>query len=87
MNSETLPAFWAAYARLSEPHRLEARKAFSLWAENPFHPSLHFKCVNRDEDIWSVRISRGYRALGILENDTVTWFWVGSHDDYGRSFS
>ena len=87
MNSETLPAFWAAYARLSEPHRLEARKAFSLWAENPFHPSLHFECVNRDEDIWSVRISRGYRALGILENDTVTWFWVGSHDDYGRSFS
>jgi len=87
VNSETLPAFWAAYARLSEPHRLEARKAFSLWAENPFHPSLHFKCVNRDEDIWSVRISRGYRALGILENDTVTWFWVGSHDDYGRSFS
>jgi len=87
VNSETLPAFWAAYARLSEPHRQGARKAFSLWAENPFHPSLHFKCVNRDEDIWSVRISRGNRALGILENDTVTWFWVGSHDDYERSFS
>lgn len=87
MNSETLPAFWAAYARLSEPHRQGARKAFSLWAENPFHPSLRFKCVNREEDIWSVRISRGYRALGILENDTVTWFWVGSHGDYERFFS
>ena len=42
--------------------------AFSLWAENPFHPSLRFKCVNREQDIWSVRISRGYRALGILEH-------------------
>jgi hypothetical protein len=87
VNSEALPAFWAAYARLAEPHRRGARKAFSLWNENPFHPSLRFKCVNRDEDIWSVRISRGYRALGILENDTVTWFWVGSHDDYERFFS
>jgi len=74
VSSETLPAFWAAYARLSE-------------TENPFHPSLRFKCVNREEDIWSVRISRGYRALGILENDTVTWFWVGSHNDYERSFA
>ena len=87
MNSQTLPAFWAAYARLAEPHRQSAQKAFALWIENPFHPSLRFKCVNREEDIWSVRISRGYRALGILENDTVTWFWVGSHDDYERLFS
>ena len=31
MSSETLPAFWAAYARLSEPHRQGARKAFALW--------------------------------------------------------
>ena len=84
MRSKTLPAFWAAYARLSEPERQGARKAFSLWAGNPFHPSLRFKCVNREEDLWSVRISRGYRALGILEKETVTWFWVGSHDDYER---
>ena len=84
MRSKTLPAFWAAYARLSEPERQGARKAFSLWAGNPFHPSLRFKCVNREEDLWSVRISRGYRALGILEKETVTWIWVGSHDDYER---
>jgi len=84
VRSKTLPAFWAAYARLSEPERQGARKAFSLWAGNPFHPSLRFKCVNREEDLWSVRISRGYRALGILEKETVTWFWVGSHDDYER---
>jgi len=84
VRSKTLPAFWAAYARLSEPERQGARKAFSLWAGNPFHPSLRFKCVNREEDLWSVRISRGYRALGILEKETVTWIWVGSHDDYER---
>jgi hypothetical protein len=27
-------------------------------------------------DIWSVRIARGYRAIGIFDGDTVTWFWI-----------
>jgi hypothetical protein len=27
-------------------------------------------------------VTRGYRALGLLEGDTVTWFWIGGHDDY-----
>ena len=49
-------------------------------------PSLHFKCINAEENIWSVRITRGFRAIGILERDTVTWFWIGSHDDYERFF-
>jgi len=25
--------------------------------------------------------------LGILEGDTVTWFWIGSHDEYERFIS
>ena len=36
--------------------------------------------------MWSVRLTRSYRALGILEGDTVTWFWVGGHDNYERQF-
>ena len=87
MNSATLPSFWTAYISLDERVRQAARKAYKLWAENPFHPSLHFKCVNREENIWSVRITRGYRSAGILDGDTVTWFWIGSHDDYERFFS
>ena len=64
--------------------KASARKAFRLWVQNPFHPSLFFKCVNREEDVWSVRVTRGYRALGVLDGDTVTWFWIGSHDEYER---
>ena len=84
MKSETLPSFWDAYERLSKEVQRRARKAFQLWVQNPFHPSLHFKCVNDEENVWSVRITLGYRALGIFEGDTVTWFWIGSHDDYER---
>lgn len=87
MNSATLPSFWTAYRSLDEDTKRSARKAYWLWAENPFHPSLHFKCINQEEAIWAVRITRGYRAVGILQGDTVTWFWVGNHDDYERFFS
>lgn len=86
MKAATLPSFWKAYAVLEEEIKRRARKAFHLWVQNPFHPALHFKCVNREENVWSVRITRGYRALGILEGDTVTWFWIGSHDEYERFF-
>lgn len=82
MKSATLPSFWEAYAALDEEVKERARKAFRLWAHNPFHPSLRFKCVNREENVWAVRISLEYRALGIWEGDTVTWFWIGHHKDY-----
>lgn len=86
MNSATLPSFWDAYGKLDLNLRGKARKAYRLWSDDPFHPSLRFKCINREESVWSVRLSRGVRALGILEDNTVTWFWVGGHDEYERHF-
>ncbi|MGF1542701.1 MAG: hypothetical protein ACFCU5_20050 [Pleurocapsa sp.] len=67
MKSTTLPSFWANYKLLTEKTRRSARKAYRLWKENPFHPSLHFKCINSEENIWLVRISCSYRAIGILK--------------------
>jgi hypothetical protein len=87
MKSAALPSFWAAYAVLDDAIQRSARKAYRLWAQNPFHPSLRFKCINQDQNIWSVRITRGYRAVGIWEDDTVTWFWIGGHDSYERFFA
>ena len=57
MKSATLPYFWKEYRSLNEQTRQAARKAYKLWRENPFHPSLHFKCVNDKENIWSASIS------------------------------
>jgi len=86
VKSRTLPSFWEKYRRLPDSIQRAARKAFLLWRDSPFHPSLHFKCVNQEERVWSVRLTRNHRALGILEGDTVTWFWVGSHEEYVRQF-
>jgi len=87
MKSETLPSFWKAYRGLDQTIRYQARNSFRLWAISPFHPFLHFKCINQAENIWSVRITRSYRALGNVENDTITWFWIGNHTDYEKFFS
>ena len=87
MNSATLPSFWEIYRGLDPDVRKRARKAYRLWVENPFHPSLRFKCINSEENIWFVLITPGYRVIGVMEGNTVTWFWVGSHDDYARFFS
>ncbi len=86
MKSATLPSFWVAYRALNEQDRRGARNTYHLWLQNPFHPSLHFKCINRGENIWSVRVTRSCRAIGILEGDTVTWFWIGGHDEYESFF-
>ncbi|MEA5470553.1 MULTISPECIES: hypothetical protein [unclassified Spirulina] len=87
MKSKTLPSFWQSYRTLDLKIQKQARKAYHLWRQNPFHPSLHFKCIDREKGIWSVRITRKYRAIGILEEDTVTWFWIGSHDNYEQFYS
>ncbi len=84
MNSAVLPSFWAAYSKLDPDTRQRARKAYRLWSQNPFHPSLFFKCIHAEEGVWSVRITLSHRALGLLEGDSVTWFWIGSHAEYER---
>jgi hypothetical protein len=86
MKSATLPSFWDGYREQSDSVRQRARKAYRLWADNPFHPSLHFKCIDSSEGIWSVRITCSHSALGVMEGDTVTWFWIGNHDDYERFY-
>ncbi|WP_095043304.1 type II toxin-antitoxin system RelE family toxin [Candidatus Promineifilum breve] len=87
MKSKTLPSFWKAYENLDPSIKRQTRKAYSIWRNNPYHPSLHFKCINVQDNIWSVRVTRNYRALGIVEGDTMTWLWIGGHDAYRRFFS
>ncbi len=80
MKSFATPNFWEAYAALSPEMKEQARKAYRLWKENPLHPSLHFKKVGKN--LWSARITEGYRALALKKGDDYYWFWLGSHNDY-----
>ena len=84
MRSRTTSDFWALYRQLPEHEKERARNAYRLWRENPSHNSLRFKRVNAKDPIYSIRVGRSYRALGLLEGDTVTWYWIGTHADYDR---
>ncbi len=80
MKSLTTADFWKAYAKLSPDIKEQARKAYKLWKENSLHPSLHFKKVSKN--LWSARVSGGYRALALKKGDDYYWIWIGDHDEY-----
>ncbi|MCX6197688.1 MAG: hypothetical protein NTY88_00515 [Bacteroidetes bacterium] len=82
MKSVANKDFWDSYNALLKEIQKTANKAYGLFEENPSHPSLHFKKVNDNPLVYSVRISINYRALGVLASDTIVWFWVGNHDAY-----
>jgi hypothetical protein len=42
------------------------------------------KEIHDRDSIYSVRVSLGYRAIGLLEDEEITWFWIGTHADYDR---
>jgi len=87
MKSRINDDFLKAYRRLPREIREQARKAYRLFKQDPQHPSLRFKPVHPSQPIYSVRISRGYRAIGIRTDDEIVWFWIGSHADYDRLLS
>jgi len=80
MKSFATPDFWKAYAVLSPEVKEQAQKAYRLWRDNPLHPSLHFKKVGKN--LWSARVSSGYRALALKKGNDYYWFWIGCHDEY-----
>ena len=87
MKSQATARFWIAYRELPAEIRELSRKAYALFRDNPAHPSLNFKRVHNNEPIYSVRITRGYRALELLEDDEITWFWIGTHAAYEQLLS
>lgn len=84
MNSQITEDFLACFARLPDAVKTQARKAYRLWRDNPSHPSLHFKQIHGHEALYAVRVGLGWRALGLREGDTITWFWIGSHAEYDQ---
>ncbi len=79
MKSRATSKFWALHRRLPPDIRRAAFKQYRLWIQNPRHPSVQFKKI---ESFWSAKITDDFRALGVMESDTVIWFWIGTHDEY-----
>ncbi len=87
MNSSLLPEFLELYRALPESVRQQARQAYSLFQQDPHHPSLRFRQVHPTRPIFSARVGLHYRAVGIRQGDDISWFWIGSHAEYDRLLS
>ncbi len=64
------PEFWACLEKLPANVQQLARENYELLKSNPYHPSLHFKRVDR---FWSVRVGRSYRALAVEAENGIVW--------------
>ncbi|MGH2515632.1 MAG: hypothetical protein ACRDHP_08250 [Ktedonobacterales bacterium] len=64
--------------------RKQAQQAYQQFQRDPFYPGLNFEEVDRQRNLWSARITRGYRVMGYREDGEITWFWIGSHREYEK---
>ncbi len=84
MNSSITKEFRDAYARLPKNVQRQARKAYRKFQDSPGYTSLHFKKIHTQREIYSIRITQNYRALGAVQDDDIIWFWIGSHAEYDQ---
>lgn len=84
IRSRTTRQFWRLFSELPSEVQRDAKRAYGLFQSNPSHPSLHFKKLEGENEIYSARIGLGYRALAVVKKDRIVWYWIGSHSDYDR---
>jgi hypothetical protein len=84
MQSRTTRQFWRLFAKLPDGVQRDAQRAYRLFKNDPAHPGLQFKKLEGEDAIYSVRIGLDYRALAVMKEDRVVWYWIGSHADYDR---
>ncbi len=85
MISHVLPSFKKSFRNLPKEIKHQAKSTYNRWKKNPFDKSLEFKQVHQTRPIFSVRIGLRWRALSVRESkNIVTWFWIGSHEEYNK---
>jgi hypothetical protein len=78
--SRATEKFWKCFRALPRDIQDKAKDAYTLFRDDPWYPSLNFKRVSLP--VYSVRISKDYRAVGTLSGEKIIWFWAGTHAEY-----
>ncbi|MBV8843652.1 MAG: hypothetical protein JO307_12660 [Bryobacterales bacterium] len=84
MQSRVTRQFWRLFHDLPAEIQRDAKRAYRLFQSNPGHPGLQFKKLEAEDDVYSIRIGLGYRALRVVRKDHVIWYWIGGHAEYDR---
>ncbi|MBZ0252161.1 MAG: type II toxin-antitoxin system RelE/ParE family toxin [Candidatus Methylomirabilis sp.] len=72
--------FKKALEDLSPILQKRTRKALKQLAENPRHPSLRLEKLQGKDNVWSIRVTRGYRIVLSIEGETAYLRNVDAHD-------
>jgi len=73
VKSHITASFRRSFDRLSKQMQNQARDAYRRFRADPNHPSLRFKKVHPTMPIFSARVGKGHRAIGILEGEVLDW--------------
>ncbi len=81
--------FWTSFYRLSPAQKESARRAWSIFKEDPFDPRLRTHKIlrlsaNYGRTIYAVEIEGDLRLLFYLDSETVVSLIIGTHDIYKR---
>jgi hypothetical protein len=87
MTSYITDDFVKCFRKLPLRIQRTARKNYKIWKKNPHHKSLEFKQVGKRKPIYAVRVGIGWRALGYKRDNSIIWFWIGSHAEYDKLIS
>lgn len=70
------------------PHDVRelAKDTYDLFKQDPNHATLHFKRLDCDKDLCSVRVKRDYRTVGLVEGGHIYWAWIGTKHDFEKRF-
>ncbi len=79
--SSATPQFWKLFGQLPLNVQDLALEKYELFKLDPYHPSLAFQPKG---GVWTVNIGRSYRAIAFKTGDHLSWFWIGSHEDYNN---
>lgn len=84
MKSRLTKGFRKRFDRLPADIQNQANAAYRLWKVDPYYPSLHFKRIDPEEPIYSMRIGLHYRAVGTRVGDTIIWDFIGTYEEYNH---
>ncbi|MFH0924272.1 MAG: hypothetical protein V1872_01345 [bacterium] len=80
MHIEATQTFIKLYKKLPNELKQQTKKAIELFQTNPNNPSLGYKKMAGQENIYEIRISKGYRLTYQKLGDTAYLRKVGTHD-------
>ena len=84
MKSFTTDKFRKAFDNLPENIKSLAKKTYNIWKDDPYHKILKYKQIHSSKEIYSVKIGKGWKTLGLKREEKMVWFWIGSHADYDK---